>query len=215
MGDYRNFADIRREYGDLGLAEEMLQSDPFEQFKLWFQEVIKSETHDPNAMVLSTVDEQGWPDSRVVLLKEIQDRAFVFYTNYLSSKGTQLNINPFAALNFYWPTLSRQVRIRGKVKKVSEDISDQYFSTRPIKSQLSAMISQQSKEIDSRASLENKLNELFQKTGQESVVRPSFWGGYMVMPEEFEFWQGRDNRLHDRIHYYKKGASWLHRRLAP
>lgn len=215
MGHFRSLADIRRDYGELSLSETEVEDNPIAQFKLWFEDVLKNEKNDPTAMVLSTVDAQGHPDSRVVLLKGLEEGHFVFYTNYQSAKAKELNQNPYAALNFYWPQMARQVRIRGKVEKVSSQESDQYFSSRPVKSQLSAIISPQSQEIKDRATLEKSLNELIKEHGQELVMRPDYWGGYKVIPDEIEFWQGRDNRLHDRIRYYRQNGKWLHCRLAP
>lgn len=215
MTNFRSIADIRREYGDLNLSEQSLPEDPIIQFKLWFEDVLKNEKNDPTAMVLSTADQQGCPDSRVVLLKGLDGGKFVFYTNYQSTKAKQIQNNPYAALNFYWPQMSRQVRIRGQIKPVDQEQSDLYFSTRPIKSQFSAIVSPQSHEIGERESLEKALNELIQKHGQEPVLRPTYWGGYMVIPDEIEFWQGRDNRLHDRIHYYLHDGQWKYHRLAP
>lgn len=215
MTHFRSIADIRREYGELNLNEDTMAGDPIEQFKLWFEEVLQKEKNDPTAMVLSTVDERGYPDSRVVLLKEIEGGNFLFYTNYQSAKAMQLQHTPYAALNFYWPQMARQVRVRGRVKKVSEQQSDEYFHSRPVKSQFSAIVSPQSKEITNRLALENALNELIEQHGQEPVVRPEHWGGYMIIPDEIEFWQGRDNRLHDRIHYCRPKGQWIHRRLAP
>jgi len=215
MGNFRSLADIRRDYGDLSLSEESAASDPIIQFKLWFEDVLEHEKNDPTAMVLSTVDSQGHPDSRVVLLKSIDEGNFVFYTNYQSAKALQIQYEPYVALNFYWPQMARQIRIRGRVKKISAADSDTYFSSRPIKSQLSATISPQSKEIRDRATLEKALNALIEEHGQETVVRPESWGGYVVIPDELEFWQGRDNRLHDRIHYYREAGQWRKRRLAP
>ena len=207
---------IRREYGDLSLSDADILDSPIEQFNQWFTEVLKTEKNDPTAMLLSTVDEQCHPDSRVVLLKGLDEGAFVFYTNYHSTKAQQINKNPYVALNFYWPSLVvRQVRIRGQVKKVSASQSDDYFASRPKTSQFSAIISPQSKEITGRAELERALNELIATHQQELVMRPKHWGGYMIIPDEFEFWQGRDNRLHDRIQYYQKQGQWKHRRLAP
>ena len=215
MNDFRGLADIRRDYGDLKLNEDSAFSDPIAQFKSWFEEVLENEKNDPTAMVISTVDEKGCPDSRVVLLKGLEEEHFIFYTNYQSAKAMQIQKNPYAALNFYWPEMARQVRIRGRVKKVSAQRSDEYFLSRPINSQLSAVISQQSQEVKDRALLENALNDLIQRQNKEPVVRPEHWGGYMVIPDEIEFWQGRDNRLHDRIHYYRHDGKWQHRRLAP
>ncbi|MBL7480744.1 pyridoxamine 5'-phosphate oxidase [Legionella bononiensis] len=215
MSNFRSLADIRRDYGELSLSEESAQQDPIAQFKLWFEDVLQNEKNDPTAMVLATVDEKGCPDTRVVLLKGLEDGNFVFYTNYQSAKALQMNNNPYAALNFYWPQMARQVRVRGRVRTVSREQSDAYFSSRPVKSQFSAIVSPQSKEILNRAFLENALNELIQQHGQAPVLRPENWGGYMIIPDEIEFWQGRDNRLHDRIHYYRDGAHWMLRRLAP
>lgn len=215
MSKFRSLADIRRDYGELQLSEKSAENDPISQFKLWFDDVLQNEKNDPTAMVLSTVDEKGYPDSRVVLLKGLDEGNFIFYTNYQSVKAIQIQKNPYAALNFFWPQMARQVRIRGRVRKISTEQSDAYFSSRPLKSQYSAIISPQSQEIEDRALLEEELNQLIQRHGQKPVVRPDNWGGYMIIPDEIEFWQGRDNRLHDRIHYYRQDNRWLHRRLAP
>jgi pyridoxamine 5'-phosphate oxidase len=215
MNNFRSLADIRRDYGELNLSEDSASADPIAQFMLWFEDVLKNEKNDPTAMVLSTVDEKGCPDSRVVLLKGLEEGNFVFYNNYQSAKAMQIQNNPNAALNFYWPQMARQVRIRGQVKKISKEQSDEYFSSRPINSQLSAIVSPQSQEILDRAFLEKALNDLIQRQDQELVVRPNHWGGYMIIPEEIEFWQGRDNRLHDRIQYCRQQGTWSHRRLAP
>ncbi|WED43198.1 pyridoxamine 5'-phosphate oxidase [Legionella cardiaca] len=215
MNNWKTLADIRREYGELVLAEESLPENPIIQFKLWFEESLTVEKSDPTAMVLSTVDHKGFPDSRVVLLKGLEDDAFIFYTNYQSTKSLQLSETPYAALNFYWPQMARQIRIRGRVKRTTKKQSDSYFATRPLPSQLSAIISAQSQPIDSRKALEEALNKLIAAHGQEAVVRPQNWGGYLVIPDEIEFWQGRNNRLHDRICYYKKKNKWSYCRLAP
>lgn len=213
MDNLKNFSDIRRDYGSLSLNEEVVLDDPIAQFELWFAEVLEKEQHDPTAMVLSTVDEQGHPDSRVVLLKGISEDHFLFYTNYQSMKGRQLQSEPYAALNFHWPVMARQVRIRGPVKKLSAKESDSYFASRPFKSQLSAIVSPQSQEIRDRRVLEEALNELEQS--HTTIARPKHWGGYKLAPEQIEFWQGRDNRLHDRIQYIKEATKWLKHRLAP
>lgn len=215
MTNFRSLSDIRRDYGELSLSEESVQSEPIAQFKLWFEDVLQNEKNDPTAMVLATVDERGCPDTRVVLLKGLDDGNFVFYTNYQSTKAIQINNNPYAALNFYWPQMARQIRVRGRVKKVSREQSDAYFSSRPIKSQFSAIVSPQSKDVSNRLTLEQALNDLITQYGQEPVLRPENWGGYMIIPDEIEFWQGRDNRLHDRIHYFRQEQDWLIRRLAP
>lgn len=215
MSHLKHFANIRRDYGSLSLNEDSMASDPIDQFVMWFEEGVNHEITDPTAMVLATVDEQGRPDSRVVLLKGIEQGNFLFYTNYQSTKAVQIQTNPYAALNFYWPQMVRQIRIRGKIQKTSIEQSDNYFSSRPTKSQLSAIISPQSQEISSRAFLEQKLDDLEQQSEHNPLSRPQHWGGYQVIPYEIEFWQGRDNRLHDRILYFKQNKSWLYRRLAP
>lgn len=215
MTHYRNIADIRRDYGDLNLNESTLSKDPISQFKKWFEEVLAQEPHDPTAMVLSTIDHEGHPDSRVVLLKGVEEDCFIFYTNYNSTKGVQIAANPNVALNFYWPHMARQVRIRGSIEKVNKEKSDNYFLSRPIHSQYGAIVSPQSQPIKDRVFLEEALNQLLQKVSQEPIVRPEHWGGYKVNPKSVEFWQGRDNRLHDRVYYYKENEQWLHRRLAP
>lgn len=214
MNSFRSIADIRREYGDLNLDEPALNENPLAQFQKWFAEVLQEEQHDPTAMVLSTVDEKGYPDSRVVLLKGIKEDCFIFYTNYHSAKGLQIQNTPYVALNFYWPHMARQVRVRGTIQKVSKELSDNYFSSRPISSQLGAVISPQSQPIKDREFLDNALNELIQKNKQP-IVRPEHWGGYKVIPQCIEFWQGRDSRLHDRVSYSLLDNQWVHCRLAP
>lgn len=210
-------ASNRREYGQSSLDKHAMADSPLVQFKQWFEEAISSEVLDPTAMVLSTVDSQGRPDARVVLLKGIEDNAFVFYTNYNSSKALQLTTTPYAALNFYWPTLARQVRIRGPVKRVSDAESDAYFASRPLASKYSAIVSPQSQVIANREYLETRVEHLEQdhlKSNHE-LERPLNWGGFAVFVDEIEFWQGRDNRLHDRILYAKDDKSWKKERLAP
>lgn len=215
MNDWRTIADIRREYGELELSEKLIEADPFNQFKLWFDATMITEKSDPTAMVLSTVDENGWPDSRVVLLKGIEKDTFVFFTNYDSNKAKQLQHTPYAALNFYWPQMARQIRIRGRVKRTSKEESDLYFSSRPLESQLGAIASSQSREIANRQVLEDAFNNLLAEYRQKPVVRPCNWGGFYLIPDEIEFWQGRDSRLHDRFHYFKQHDNWVFRRLAP
>lgn len=215
MTDISTLGHVRREYGNLYLNEQLVQDNPLAQFQLWFEEVLSSEKTDPTAMVLSTVDERGFPDSRVVLLKGLENESFIFYTNYESNKAQQIQYNTHVALNFYWPTMSRQVRVRGIVQKTTSEQSDAYFASRPITSQLSAMASMQSREIADRQSLEISYQKLIEKFEKKTIIRPETWGGYLVIPEEIEFWQGRDNRLHDRIHYFRHQEKWLHHRLAP
>src|SRR3990167_4939690 len=216
MKDGKILSTIRRNYGEQMLNEEHIAPQHLEQFKIWFEAILTSVEHDPTAMVLSTVDSEGFPDSRVVLLKGIEQGGFVFYTNYGSTKAVQLKNNPHAALNFYWPSLVRQVRVRGSVKRVSRAESDAYFSSRPKASQLSAIASPQSQEIDSRESLLELVNrETLKHNSQEIITCPKRWGGYRLVPDEMEFWQGRDDRLHDCIQYFKQQGKWKHRRLAP
>ncbi len=208
-------SDYRREYGTIELSETTAQSSPFAQFHIWFEDVAKTDNYDPTAMILSTISDKGYPDSRVVLLKGIIDESFVFYTNYESKKALDLKHNPFVALNFFWPALARQVRIRGKIFKLSQELSDDYFASRPKASQLAAHASDQSQIITSRGELESRMNTLIKTVGDEPVLRPNHWGGYGVKPLEIEFWQGRDNRLHDRLLYTIKNKSWEINRLAP
>jgi pyridoxamine 5'-phosphate oxidase len=215
MSHWKTIADIRREYGQLCLSEETAKDCPIQQFEIWFAEVVMKEKSDPTAMVLSTVDAEGHPDSRVVLLKGIHDGAFVFYTNYQSTKAEQLREQPYVALNFYWPELSRQVRVRGGVRLTSKEQSDDYFASRPLLSQIGAVSSPQSTEIKGRSELEERFNALIEQHQQLPVVRPDHWGGYAVFPEQIEFWQGRDNRMHDRIVYTQQQKKWVRRRLAP
>lgn len=215
MSKWKSIADIRREYGQLALDEAHIQPNPIAQFELWFSEVLEREKSDPTAMVLATVDDKGHPDTRVVLLKGLIEGSFIFYTNYHSLKAQQIAAVPYVALNFYWPQMARQVRVRGDIKKISPQQSDQYFSSRPKSSQFSAIASPQSQVLSSRDELEKRLNQLIETHQQQTLMRPDFWGGYEVIPFEFEFWQGRDNRLHDRIQYYLSNNQWAFRRLAP
>jgi len=216
MGHRKTLSDIRREYGQEGLSDEGLLDCPIAQFNVWFDEVLLTEQSDPTAMVLSTVDAKGNPDSRVVLLKSADHQGFVFFTNYDSAKAIQIAQHPYVALNLYWSHLVRQVRIRGRVQKTSTTQSDDYFASRPVGSQLSAIVSSQSKVLCSRAELESTLHELMvNRKPSDPIVRPAHWGGYVVIPDELEFWQGRDNRLHDRVQYRLNQGKWSHRRLAP
>ncbi|MBA2650626.1 MAG: pyridoxamine 5'-phosphate oxidase [Legionella sp.] len=215
MNQFSSFGGIRRNYGKMELNEDSIQSDPIIQFELWFKEILQTDNKDPTAMVLSTVDEQGHPDSRVVLLKGLHAGNFFFFTNYQSTKAIEISNNPYAALNFFWPQLLRQIRVRGKLEKTSPEESDDYFYSRPLISQLSAIISPQSRKIASRIVLDKALAELVEKNGQNPVVRPEHWGGYKLCADTFEFWQGRDNRMHDRVQYIKDKEVWVHHWLAP
>ncbi len=189
---------------DQPLRRGDLSEDPFLQFELWFREACESSDLDPNAMALATVDERGRPFNRTVLLKYFDKSGFVFFTNYASKKAAQLDENPHAALLFLWPKPGRQVVIRGKAEKVSAAETLKYFATRPRGSQIGAWVSQQSSVVSTRSLLEAKFAEMKRKFANREVPVPSFWGGYRVVPQEFEFWQGRANRLHDRFQYTRR-----------
>lgn len=210
---------IRRNYGSKGLDQSSLDSDPVSQFKLWLAEWIDVEPQDPTAMVLSTVDKYGYPDSRVVLLKAIEQDKFVFFSHYDSAKGEQIENNNHVALNFYWAKLARQVRVRGTINKMSSQASDAYFISRPKASQIAASLAKQSAIIKSRDWLDKKFEKFTEEYKDKAVNRPLSWGGYEITPNSFEFWQGRDNRLHDRIIYNKiisnSSNIWQTARLSP
>lgn len=211
----KSLADIRTDYSKASLSPEEAAANPLEQFRQWFQEAQKAKAQEVNAMNLSTVGADGRPSSRIVLLKDLSDQGFVFFTNYNSRKGQQLEANPYAALTFFWPELERQVRIEGRLRKVSAEISDEYFSSRPRASQIGAWASPQSQEISSREILETKEKELEAKFAGQPVQRPAHWGGYELLPDHIEFWQGRPSRLHDRLLYEKNDSGWISKRLAP
>jgi pyridoxamine 5'-phosphate oxidase len=208
-----SLADIRREYLGHPLSETDSDADPFQQFAQWFEEV-RPHQSDPTAMALATSTRAGRPSVRTVLLKAVDDRGFVFYTNYESRKAREMAETGRASLLFYWSALERQVRINGTVEKVSEAESDAYFATRPIESRWSVYASQQSQPIHSREALQSRY-DVARTTYGEQVPRPAWWGGYRVIPDEFEFWQGRPNRLHDRLQYVREGTAWRRERLAP
>ena len=208
-------ADLRKDYGQASLDEGDVDVDPIQQFTRWFEEALKAEVNEPNAMGVSTVDERGRPSSRIVLVKQFDARGFTWYTNYDSQKGQQLNGNPFAALLFFWSELERQVRIEGRVERTSAEESDKYFNSRPLKSRLSAIASHQSAPIASRAALEHNYEDVARQFG-ETPQRPQNWGGFRLVPERIEFWQGRRSRFHDRIVYTRQeDGSWARQRLQP
>ncbi|MDZ4666330.1 MAG: pyridoxamine 5'-phosphate oxidase [bacterium] len=216
MLDNKALSSIRQEYTLKEFDESHLNADPMMQFEIWFKEAIGSEVIEPNAMTLSTVKHDGKPSSRVVLLKGIDPNGFVFYTNYDSNKGRQLNANPDAALLFFWPELQRQVRIEGKITKNSQKDSDAYFSSRPKESQIGAHASPQSTPIPSRAVLEENFKKFEGLFATAPIVRPVHWGGYILEPISIEFWQGRANRMHDRFLFNKtETLMWTCTRLAP
>jgi pyridoxamine 5'-phosphate oxidase len=209
-------ASIRQEYLMASLSEHEVDQNPVIQFQQWFQQAVNASIEDVNAMTLSTVNSNHLPKSRIVLLKGVYDQQFIFYTNYQSQKGQQMENNPHVALDFYWKELQRQVRIEGSITKTSEQDSIDYFHTRPTDSQLSAWASQQSELLESREVLEARFSELQQKFGDGVIPKPPHWGGYAVNPTYIEFWQGRANRLHDRICYRKvEGDRWQMFRLNP
>ncbi len=211
----KTIADIRRDYGELSLEKQQACHRPFDQFQCWFEEILTREIDDPTAMVLATVDEKGMPDTRVVLLKQLVNEQFIFFTHYSSAKGRQIAANAQVALNFYWPSVTRQVRIRGTIEKISREASVEYFTSRPRESQLAALASPQSNPIDSRQTLLDKFNELQATLVDKTVPCPESWGGYCVKPEEYIFFQGRDYRLHDSLKYIKDKKGWRLLRLAP
>jgi pyridoxamine 5'-phosphate oxidase len=206
--------DIRKQYLFSALDEQSVLPDPFDQFQIWLQEAIESDQLEPTAMILSTVDEQGQPHSRVVLLKEFLNDSFVFYTNYEGHKAQQMAQNSRVSLVFFWSALERQVRVEGTVEKISEVLSTSYFKSRPIDSQLGAWASPQSQLIRSQDFLEKQFQYYQQKFGDD-VPKPAHWGGYAVKPMSIEFWQGRANRLHDRLLFSKDSGTWKISRLAP
>ena len=209
-------ADLRREYTRAGLLEADLAPDPIKQFRRWFEEALAAGLHEPNAMTLATATPDGRPSARVMQLKGYDEQGFVFYTNYEGRKGRELEENPYAALVFYWGKLERQVRIEGRVSRVSEEESDAYYHSRPRGSQLGAWASEQSRAVEDRGVLEGRLRALEREHVGREVPRPPFWGGYRVEPEAIEFWQGRENRLHDRLVYRRvEGGGWEISRLQP
>ena len=196
------------------LTKSSVNKNPFKQFEEWYNEILKSELKEPTAMSLATADKKGVPSVRTVLLKKFDENGFLFFTNYESRKGKELIDNPFAELLFYWMDLQRQVRISGKVEKTNKEDSEKYYFTRPLKSRISAWASVQSNIIPNRIYLEKKFDEVEKKFG-ENIPLPPNWGGFRLIPNYFEFWQGRENRLHDRICYPKKNNEWEIVRLAP
>jgi len=206
---------IRREYSFKDLDESKVNPDPFLQFSEWMDEAIKLGIIDPSAMILATASGSGKTSLRTVLLKGIESDGFLFYTNYESRKAKDISENPNASVLFFWKELERQIRISGEVIKISKEKSGEYFHSRPYESQLGALASEQSKIIPGRKYLEKRYKELKEKYNGGEIPLPSFWGGYKIIPDNFEFWQGRENRLHDRVCYLKEKGNWKIVRLAP
>lgn len=204
---------IRENYTKSTLSIDDVQKDPIDQFKTWLDHAIQSEVLEPTALTLATVDLNNQPSARVVLLKFITEEGFTFFTNYDSKKGQQINKNPKAGIVFFWPELQRQVNIEGTISKSSETISDEYFYSRPLESQIGACASNQSEVISSRDEIENRIKGLEKETN--NINRPKNWGGYTLKPTKIEFWQGRENRLHDRIIFTKVNDNWKIERLSP
>ena len=216
LEEIKNYMNqVRRDFAERPLTEGSVDNNPLKQYAVWFEEAVNSKILDPYAMCLSTVGLNGQPSSRIVYMRDILDDGFVFYTNYLSQKGKELLSTPKAALNLHWAELERQIRIEGDVVKVSEDISDKYFASRPKKSQIGAWASAQSDVLTTREELEQHVLKYTERFKDIEVNRPDHWGGYVLKPSKIEFWQGRASRLHDRIVYVKEGAEWKIERLSP
>ncbi|WP_375324009.1 pyridoxamine 5'-phosphate oxidase [Flagellimonas sp. GZD32] len=213
----KDLGNYRKSYEKSELTETSIKENPMEQFQKWFYEVEASDGVDePNAMTVSTIGLDGFPKSRVVLMKKFTFEGFIFYTNYHSEKGRAIEANPSLCLSFFWPNMERQIIIKGKAEKIAENLSDGYFESRPHGSQLGAVVSNQSEVVPSREYLEEELKRLVEKYENKEVERPPHWGGYLVRPVSMEFWQGRPNRLHDRIRYtLQEDFDWKVERLAP
>jgi len=210
-----NLQNLRQDYRMASLSESDVAADPILQFQKWFSEAVNAKLYEPNVMTFATADSDGKPSARIVLLKGFDEQGFVFYTNYESKKAQDLVENPQAALVFFWAELERQIRIEGIVSKVDKEISEAYFQSRPIGSQIGAIASAQSSVLMDRSILEERVAELTAQYEGKTIPKPEHWGGYLVEPKHIEFWQGRSSRLHDRITYDYTDGSWKINRLAP
>ena len=209
----KSIADIRKDYTKGSLKVSDLPNSPFKSFKKWLDEAISCEVEEPTALTLSTIHEGNRPRSRVVLLKNIDEHGLVFFTNYNSQKGAEIATNPYAAMNFFWPELERQVRVEGNIEKIPSPESDEYFYSRPKESQAGAIVSDQSKQIPEDLDLEAQIHALMAQP--EKLKRPEHWGGFRLVPDYFEFWQGRPSRIHDRVFYRLQDEHWSKGRLSP
>ncbi len=206
---------LRSDYSQMELNENELEKNPILQFEKWLKEALEAEVLEPHALTVSTVSAEGKPSSRIVLLRDVTTNGFTFYTNYESKKGRDIEQNPYATMNFFWPQIERQVRVDGVLVKVPTAVSEDYFQSRPRESKVGAWASRQSRVLSSRKELEDKFIALSAQYPGDNVPRPPHWGGYLLQPTSVEFWQGRPNRLHDRIEYVLSGTSWLTQRLSP
>ena len=211
-----NLHSMRIDYSGKDLIKKKFKKNPIKQFNLWFQEAIKFKIKEPNAMILSTIKKKNKPTSRTVLLKEVDNKGFIFFTNYNSNKGVEIKNNKNVSLNFLWKNMERQIIIEGITKRISEISSINYFNKRPRDSQISAWVSDQSKKIKNKTVLENQYKKMFKKFEKTEIIpKPTYWGGYIVLPNKMEFWQGKKSRLHDRICYKLINKEWRKFRLSP
>lgn len=216
MDDYKErIQALRYEFSGNELDENRVDADPIIQFRHWFDEAVSAKVNDPNAFTLGTVGSDDYPDARIVLLKDFSPKGFTFYTNYNSSKGKELEANPKVCMNFFWPELARQVRVSGIVEKVSPEESDAYFRSRPKGSQISAWASAQSEFVKSHSEMVSRFEEMERRFENTEIPRPPHWGGYLIIPNKIEFWQGRMNRFHDRVLYVRSANGWTLSRLMP
>lgn len=212
---HKHLYNLRSDFAGKELSKIDVDSNPFEQFRTWFDEGVKAEVNELQAMVVTSVSAEGWPSSRVVYLREIDDDGFVFYTNYNSDKGQDFSANPKMSFTFFWPELARQLHVQGSIEKISAERSDNYFASRPRLSQIGAWASEQSESLENRNELELKVEEFTKRFEDQEVPRPPHWGGFKITPRAFEFWQGRPNRLHDRMKYRIVDGQWTVDRVSP